>query len=205
MYRRYVKRLFDIICSVCGLAILSPVLLIVAILVRVKLGSPVIFRQERPGLNGRLFLLYKFRSMTDKTDGNGELLPDSVRLTTFGKALRETSLDELPELINILKGNMSLVGPRPLLSQYLPLYSPEQMRRHDVRPGLTGHAQVNGRNAITWQEKFAFDCWYVDNLSFWLDLTIVFLTLARVFKRSGISSSTSDTMEPFTGEGCRDE
>ena len=199
MYRGFVKRVFDIVFSACGLLILSPVLLVTAIIVKKKLGSPVIFGQQRPGSKGKLFKLYKFRSMTDKSDERGELLPDSDRLTSFGKALRSASLDELPELWNILKGDMSLIGPRPLLAQYLPLYSAEQMRRHDVRPGLTGHAQVNGRNEITWQDKFALDCWYVDNLSFRLDVRIFFHTLARVVSRSGINSTTSDTMEPFTG------
>ena len=199
MYRGFVKRVFDIVISVCSLVILSPVLLIVAILVRTKLGSPVLFSQERPGFKGKIFRLYKFRSMTDKRDESGQLLPDGERLTSFGKSLRSASLDELPELWNILKGNMSLVGPRPLLVQYLPLYSAEQMRRHDVRPGLTGYAQVNGRNAVSWQDKFAMDCWYVDNISFWLDLKILCSTVVMVFKRSGINSSTSDTMEPFMG------
>jgi len=199
MYRKCVKRFFDMVFSACGLVILSPVLLILAILVRAKLGSPVIFSQERPGLRGKTFRLYKFRSMTDKRDENGELLPDDERLTSFGKSLRSASLDELPELWNIFKGNMSIVGPRPLLVQYLPLYSAEQMRRHDVRPGLTGHAQINGRNAVSWPDKFAMDCWYVDNLSFLLDLKIMRVTLARVFDRSGISSATSDTMEPWRG------
>ena len=199
MYRRFGKRLFDIIAGFCGLLVLSPVILILAVLVKTKLGSPVIFSQNRPGLHGKIFKLYKFRSMTDKRGENGELLPDEKRLTAFGKLLRATSLDELPELWNILKGDMSVVGPRPLLIQYLPLYSEEQMRRHNVRPGLTGYAQVNGRNAITWQDKFKLDCRYVDNISFWLDIKIIFITVARVFKRSGISSSTSATMEYFEG------
>ena len=199
MYRGVFKRIFDIVCSFFGLLILSPVFFVVAVLVRLKLGAPVIFSQERPGLKGKLFRLYKFRSMTDRKDENGGLLPDSERLTSFGKMLRATSLDELPELWNILRGDMSVVGPRPLLVQYLPLYSAEQMRRHDVRPGLTGHAQVNGRNAISWPDKFRLDCWYVDNLGFWLDVRIIFSTFAKVVSRSGISSSTSDTMEFFTG------
>jgi len=199
MYRKFGKRLLDIAAGFCGLLIFSPVLLILAVLVRAKLGSPVLFSQDRPGLHGKIFKLYKFRSMSDKRDKNGELLPDSERLTSFGKALRATSLDELPSLLNILVGNMSVVGPRPLLVQYLPLYSPEQARRHSVRPGLTGHAQVNGRNAISWQEKFALDCWYVDNISFWTDIKIIFMTIAKVFKRSGINSYTCATMEPFTG------
>ena len=166
IYRRYIKRPMDIFLSLCAIIILSPVLLTVAILVRIKLGSPVIFKQERPGLNEKIFTLYKFRTMTDKRDESGELLPDSERLTKFGKMLRSTSLDELPELFNILKGDMSLVGPRPLLIEYLPLYSNHQKRRHEVRPGLSGHAQVNGRNAICWEDKFELDVEYVDNVSF---------------------------------------
>jgi len=199
MYRKFGKRLFDIVCSFCGFLILAPLLLLIAAMVRAKLGLPVIFSQQRPGLNSKLFKLYKFRSMTDKKDENGMLLPDSERLTVFGKLLRATSLDELPELWNILKGDMSVVGPRPLLVQYLPFYSAEQIRRHDVRPGLTGHAQVNGRNAITWQDKFTLDCWYVDHVSFWLDIKIICVTVARILKRKDISSSTSVTMEYFTG------
>jgi len=199
LYRLFGKRLFDIVCSFIGLVLLSPILLVTAVLVRVKLGAPVVFKQQRPGRGGQLFCLRKFRSMTDKRDAHGELLPDSERLTAFGKLLRSTSLDELPELWNILKGEMSVVGPRPLLVQYLPLYSAEQMRRHDVRPGLTGHAQINGRNAISWKEKFKLDLWYVDNLSFMLDLKIILSTFSKIFNRSGISSETSETMEVFTG------
>lgn len=199
MYRRFFKRFFDIVLSACALAVLSLVLLIVAVLVRVKLGSPVIFCQERPGKDEKIFKLYKFRSMTDARDEDGELLPDEVRLTRFGKLLRSTSLDELPELWNILKGDMSIVGPRPLLVKYLPRYSAEQHRRHDVRPGLTGLAQVSGRNAISWEEKFALDVEYVDRVSFFLDIKIVFLTVAVVFRRSGIHSSTSETQEEFLG------
>ena len=199
MYRRFFKRFFDIVLSACALAVLSLVLLIVAVLVRVKLGSPVIFCQERPGKDEKIFKLYKFRSMTDARDEDDELLPDEVRLTRFGKLLRSTSLDELPELWNILKGDMSIVGPRPLLVKYLPRYSAEQHRRHDVRPGLTGLAQVSGRNAISWEEKFALDVEYVDRVSFFLDIKIVFLTVVVVFRRSGIHSSTSETQEEFLG------
>ncbi|MBQ5389493.1 MAG: sugar transferase, partial [Clostridia bacterium] len=169
-YEKYIKRLLDIVLSAGALIVLSPILLITAILVRVKLGSPVIFCQERPGKDEKIFRLYKFRSMTDKRDENGDLLPDAVRLTKFGKLLRATSLDELPELWNILKGDMSIVGPRPLLVKYLPLYNEEQKHRHDVRPGLTGWAQVHGRNAITWEEKFAMDVWYVGHVSFLTDV-----------------------------------
>lgn len=199
MYRKYFKRPLDIILSLLGLIVLSPIMLLVAILVRVKLGSPVLFKQKRPGLNEKSFTMYKFRTMTDEKDENGELLPDNVRLTKFGRMLRSTSLDELPELFNILKGDMSIVGPRPLLVQYLPLYNEQQKRRHEVRPGLTGYAQVNGRNAITWEEKFDLDIEYVDNISFVGDLMIIFLTLKKVFIREGISSSTAVTMEPFRG------
>ncbi|MCR5777130.1 MAG: sugar transferase [Lachnospiraceae bacterium] len=199
MYRRFFKRLFDIILSLFAIVVLSPVLIITAILVRVKLGSPVIFCQKRPGLNGKIFNLYKFRSMNDARDEKGELLSDEVRLTSFGKKLRATSLDELPEFFNILKGDMSFVGPRPLLVQYLPLYNEEQAHRHDVLPGLTGLAQVNGRNAITWEKKFEYDVEYARNVSFILDMKIIFATFGKVFKRDGISSATSATMEPFTG------
>ena len=199
MYKQLGKRLFDITSSVCALVILSPLLLVIAVLIRINLGTPVIFSQERPGLNEKIFRLYKFRTMTSKKDKDGNLLPDAQRMTKFGKILRSTSLDELPELWNIIKGNMSVVGPRPLLVQYLPLYSKEQARRHDVRPGLTGLAQVNGRNAITWQEKFKLDCWYVDNVSFKLDMQIIINTLAKVLKQDGISSDTSATMEFFVG------
>lgn len=199
MYRNFFKRFFDIVLSLTALILLSPVLLIVAVLVRVKLGSPVIFRQERPGKNERIFQLYKFRSMTDGRDEYGELLPDEVRLTKFGRLLRSTSLDELPELWNILKGDMSIVGPRPLLVRYLPRYNGEQRHRHDVRPGLTGLAQVNGRNAISWEERFAYDVEYVKRVSFLLDLRILFLTVAVVFRRSGIHSADSETQEEFMG------
>lgn len=196
-YEKYIKRFLDIILSLSALIVLSPVMLIVAILVRTKLGSPVIFCQERPGKNERIFKLYKFRSMTDKRDENGDLLPDEVRLTKFGKLLRSTSLDELPELWNILSGDMSIVGPRPLLVKYLPLYNDEQKHRHDVRPGLTGWAQVHGRNTITWEEKFKYDVWYVEHLSFGVDVKTVFLTVKKVFCREGITSETAATIEEF--------
>ena len=199
MYRKYIKRLLDIIISLVALIILSPVMLIVAVLVRWKLGSPVIFHQQRPGYQEKVFKLCKFRTMTDERDENGELLPDAVRLTKFGKMLRATSLDELPELWNILKGDMSLIGPRPLLVKYLPLYNEFQKHRHDVKPGLTGWAQVNGRNAISWEERFEMDVYYVNNQSFLLDLKILFKTVEVVFKHSDINSSTDATMEAFTG------
>lgn len=198
-YEKYIKRLLDILLSALGLIVLSPVLLVTVILVRVKLGSPVIFRQPRPGRNGEIFNLYKFRSMTDGKDESGNLLPDEVRLTAFGKKLRASSLDELPELVNILKGDMSVVGPRPLLVKYLPLYNEEQRHRHDVRPGLTGWAQVHGRNLVSWDEKFRLDLWYVEHLSFWVDVKTVLLTVRNVMCREGISSETAATMEEFTG------
>jgi lipopolysaccharide/colanic/teichoic acid biosynthesis glycosyltransferase len=193
------KRLFDIVVVALAAPVWIPTMALLAILVRIKLGAPVLFRQERPGLHGKLFRLIKFRTMTDQRDGHGNLLPDAVRLTGFGKWLRSTSLDELPELFLVLKGDMSLVGPRPLLVQYLPLYSAEQARRHEVRPGLTGWAQINGRNAISWEEKFALDVWYVDHRSVWLDVKILFLTAWRVFDRSGISAANEATMPVFTG------
>ena len=199
LYRRFFKRPMDFILSLLALIVLSPVFFVVAVLVRVKLGSPVIFKQKRPGLNEKIFTMYKFRTMTDQRDENGELLPDSVRLTKFGRLLRSTSLDELPELLNIIKGDMSIVGPRPLLVQYLPLYNTHQKRRHEVRPGLSGLAQISGRNAISWEDKFNLDVEYVDNLSFAVDWKIIFLTLKKVFVREGISSETAATMEPFTG------
>lgn len=198
MYK-YVKRFFDIVSSLLAIIVLSPLLLIVSILVRIKLGSPVLFKQERPGKNEKIFTLMKFRTMTDERDENGELLPDEVRLTKFGKFLRSTSIDELPELFNILKGDMSVIGPRPLLVQYLPRYNVHQHRRHEVRPGLSGWAQVNGRNAISWQEKFNLDVEYVDNYSLFMDIKILFMTVINVFKRDGISSETSATMEEFMG------
>ena len=199
MYKKYIKRLLDFILSLCAIIVLSPILLIVALLVRTKLGSPVIFKQERPGLNEKIFTLYKFRTMTDEKDDHGNLLPDDIRLTKFGKTLRSTSLDELPELFNILKGDMSIVGPRPLLVRYLPLYNEHQKHRHDVRPGFTGYAQVNGRNSITWEDKFDKDVEYIDKCSFLLDVKIILKTIKVVFVREGISSETSETMEEFRG------
>lgn len=199
MFRTIVKRLFDFFLAGIGLVILSPVMILVALLVWVNMGRPVLFRQLRPGLHGRLFVLYKFRTMKDLRDERGNLLPDEQRLTRLGRFLRSTSLDELPELFNVLKGDMSLVGPRPLLPQYLDRYTPEQARRHEVKPGLTGWAQVNGRNAITWEEKFALDVWYVDNWSLWLDLKILVLTLIKVLKREGISAEGEATMPEFMG------
>ena len=199
MYRKYIKRLLDIAVSLCGIIGLSPVYLILAILVRAKLGTPVIFKQDRPGKGEKIFRLYKFRSMTDEKDESGNLLPDEVRLTPFGKKLRSTSLDELPELFNILKGDMSLVGPRPLLVRYLPRYNEFQRHRHDVRPGLTGLAQINGRNAITWEKKFEYDVEYVNKLSFALDARIFMGTVRAVLKREGISGENNATMEEFMG------
>ena len=199
LYCKSIKRFMDFLIAALSIIIFSPLLIILAILVRVKLGGPVIFKQERPGLNGKVFKLYKFRTMTDAKDENGNLLDDEYRLTSFGKKLRSTSLDELPELYNILKGDMSIVGPRPLLVKYLPLYSDEQKRRHDVRPGLTGLAQVSGRNAITWTEKFNKDIEYVDKVSFGLDVSIFFKTIYCVLKREGINSDSAATMEDFTG------
>lgn len=198
-YRRYMKRPMDFFLSLLAIIVLLPILIMISLLVRVKLGSPILFKQDRPGLNEEIFTMYKFRTMTDVKDENGVLLPDSVRLTSFGKFLRSTSLDELPELFNILKGDMSIVGPRPLLVQYLPLYSDTQKRRHEVRPGLSGYAQVNGRNAISWEDKFALDVEYVDDVSFLGDWKIIFLTIKKVFVREGISSNTAATMEVFKG------
>lgn len=193
------KRAIDLILTLGSAPIWLPVLVLVAVLVRVKLGTPIFFRQVRPGLNGQPFEMIKFRSMTDARDANGDLLPDAERLPRFGKLLRASSLDELPELWNVLRGDMSLVGPRPLLMEYVALYSPEQARRLTVRPGISGWAQVNGRNAISWEEKFALDTWYVDNQSTWLDIKIIFLTLVKVFKRDGISAEGSATAERFRG------
>ena len=198
-YEKVVKRILDFLIGLIGLILLSPVLLITAILVRVKLGSPVLFKQKRPGYQEKIFTLYKFRTMTDAKDEKGELLPDEVRLTSFGKKLRSTSLDELPELLNLVNGSLSLIGPRPLLVQYLPLYNERQKHRHDVRPGLTGYAQVHGRNAITWEDKFEKDVYYVEHVSFLLDMKIFFQTIKTVLKRDGINGEDSVTMEVFTG------
>ena len=196
---KFFKRLFDIIASASGLIFLSPVFLILIYLIRKNLGEPVFFTQERPGKDGKPFKMIKFRSMRDAIDKDGNPLPDSERLTPFGKKLRATSLDELPELWNVLKGEMSLVGPRPLLMSYLPLYNEFQNRRHEMRPGVTGWAQVNGRNALSWDEKFAHDIWYIDHYSFWLDMKILFLTVKKVFIKEGISAEGEATMPYFTG------
>lgn len=198
-YEKYVKRPQDFCCALAALIVLSPVLAVTAYLVKKKLGSPVIFRQKRPGLHGKIFEMWKFRTMTDARDEAGNLLPDEIRLTAFGKKLRSTSLDELPELFNILKGDMAVVGPRALLVKYLPLYNAEQARRHEVRPGLTGYAQVNGRNSLTWEDKFKKDVFYVDHVSFGLDWQIIFKTVKTVLSHEGINSETSATMEAFTG------
>ena len=200
MYKKYFKRLLDIIISLVSLILFSPVFLVTALLVRIKLGSPVIFSQLRPGKDEKIFTIYKFRTMTDETGKNGELLSDGERLTGFGKALRSTSLDELPELYNILRGDMSIVGPRPLLVEYLPHYSEFQKRRHEVKPGLSGLAQVNGRNATTWDERFMFDIEYVDSISFVQDVKIVLATIGIVLSRKGVSAENSATMEPFVKE-----
>jgi undecaprenyl phosphate N,N'-diacetylbacillosamine 1-phosphate transferase len=194
-----VKRVFDFLSALCVLILLSPLLLVLAILVRVRLGSPILFSQERPGRNERIFRVYKFRTMTNQRDGQGKLLADDRRLTAFGRFLRSSSLDELPELFNILIGDMSVVGPRPLLVEYLPLYSPIQRRRHDVRPGLTGLAQINGRNSLSWEAKFEYDVDYVDNMSFLLDLRIMIKTVRKVIRRDGISQNGHETMPPFRG------
>jgi sugar transferase EpsL len=204
------KRLFDLFVSMILIICLSPVILLVALAVRIKLGNPFLFKQQRPGLYGKPFYLYKFRTMTDKKDQNGVLLPDHIRLTSLGKFLRKFSLDELPQLINVLKGDISLVGPRPLLMEYLPLYSEEQYRRHHVRPGITGWAQINGRNSISWEEKFSLDVWYVDHHSILLDLKILFLTIVKVIRSDGINQPGKATAESFTGtksitEGGRHE
>ena len=199
LYRKFGKRALDFTAATLGLLVLSPLLAILALLVRWCLGAPVLFRQQRPGLHGNPFMLSKFRTMTDTRDADGNLLPDAQRLTTFGKFLRKSSLDELPELYNVLKGEMSLVGPRPLRLEYLPLYTPEQARRHNVRPGITGWAQINGRNALTWEKKFELDVWYVDHANFWLDIKTLWLTVWQVLKRDGISAAGEATMPKFTG------
>ncbi|WLG58600.1 sugar transferase [Pseudomonas extremorientalis] len=194
-----IKRGFDLFAALLGLILLSPVIALIAWNIRKKLGSPVLFRQVRPGRNGKPFEMIKFRTMRDAHDANGEPLPDAQRMTAFGSFLRSSSLDELPELWNVVKGDMSLVGPRPLLMEYLPLYSAEQYRRHEVRPGVSGWAQVNGRNAIEWEEKFKLDTWYVDNQSFWLDMKVIFLTVKKVLVRDGISAEGEATASKFTG------
>jgi sugar transferase EpsL len=199
MYRRYGKRLFDLVVAVTAGIVFLPVIVIVAILVRYYMGGAVLFRQQRPGLNGKPFYLLKFRTMTSARDANGQLLPDAQRLTAFGRFLRSTSLDELPSLINVIRGDLSLVGPRPLLMHYLDLYTTEQMRRHDVAPGITGWAQVNGRNAISWEDRFAHDLWYVKHYSFRVDLRILFLTVVKVFQRDGITQEGHATVEEFRG------
>ncbi len=193
------KRIADLVMATSAIILLLPVILVVALVVRIKLGTPILFRQQRPGQHGKPFMMYKFRTMTDKRDEQNNLLPDSVRLTRFGKFLRSTSLDELPELYNVLVGEMSIVGPRPLLMHYLDYYTSEQMRRHDLRPGITGWAQVNGRNTISWEEKFTYDVWYVDHQSFLLDLKIILLTLLKLFKREGISQPGHVTSNEFIG------
>ncbi|MGB4369944.1 MAG: sugar transferase [Caldicoprobacterales bacterium] len=195
IYRKYIKRILDFVLSLAGIILLSPVLLIIAILVRINLGSPIIFKQERPGLNGKIFTLYKFRTMTDEVDENGELLDDELRLTKFGRLLRSTSLDELPELFNILRGDMSIVGPRPLLTEYLPYYKDEEKLRHSVRPGLTGLAQIKGRNLLEWDKRFALDVEYVKNLNFFMDLKIIIITIYKVLKRSDIVDGQHHIME----------
>lgn len=197
MYKRYIKRLLDIVCSLCGIIVLSPIYLVLFLLVRVKLGSPVLFTQDRPGKDEKIFKLYKFRTMTDEKDEQGNLLPDEVRLNHFGRTLRSTSLDELPELFNILKGDMSLIGPRPLLVRYLPYYTEKERRRHDVRPGLTGLAQVNGRNALGWEDRFAYDLSYVENCSFLMDIKVLAMTFGKVLKRSGTLSGADQTVADF--------
>lgn len=205
IYKRYIKRVLDFILSLSAIISLSWLFLIVALLVRTKLGSPVLFKQKRPGMNEKVFLMYKFRTMTDERGEDGELLSDDIRLTKFGRFLRSTSLDELPELFNILKGDMSLVGPRPLLVQYLSLYNNHQKRRHEVRPGLSGLAQISGRNAISWEAKFNLDVEYVDNVSFTKDIKIIFLTIKKVVVREGINSETAATMEFFKGSKVGDK
>ena len=205
MIYKYIKRILDIISSLLAIIILSPLLAVTAVLVKTKLGSPVLFKQERPGKDEKIFTLMKFRTMIDERDENGELLPDEIRLTKFGKFLRSTSIDELPELFNILKGDMSVIGPRPLLVEYIPRYNEHQHRRHEVRPGLSGWAQVNGRNTVSWEDKFDMDVHYVDNYSFAMDVKILFMTVLNVLKKEGISSETSATMEVFMGTPGREE
>jgi sugar transferase EpsL len=197
--RHFVKRLFDIIASAAGLIVISPLLVVLAVLVRLKLGSPILFRQQRPGLGGKAFVIYKFRTMTDQRDALGHLLPDEQRLPAFGRFLRSTSFDELPELLNVLKGDMSIVGPRPLMMKYLERYSPEQARRHEVKPGITGWAQINGRNAISWEDKFKLDVWYVDNWTLWLDVKIILTSVWMVIAREGITQQGRATMDEFMG------
>lgn len=199
IYKRFIKRPMDFCLSMAAIIVLSPVFLVLVLMIRKKLGRPVLFKQKRPGLNEKIFTLYKFRTMTDQRDEKGGLLPDDQRLTKFGNFLRSTSLDELPELVNVVKGNMAVIGPRPLLVQYLPLYNQKQKRRHEVRPGLSGLAQVNGRNAISWEAKFDLDVQYVDSISFVGDWKIILLTLKKVFKREGINANASTTMELFQG------
>jgi sugar transferase EpsL len=199
MYRKFGKRVLDIGAALVALILLTPLIVVLALLVRLKLGSPIFFSQKRPGFGGRPFILHKFRTMTDARDNRGQLLPDSERLTRFGKFLRASSLDELPELFNVLKGEMSLVGPRPLLMEYLVRYTPEQSRRHEAKPGITGWAQINGRNAINWEERFKLDVWYVDRVGFLLDLKIIFMTLAKIIRREGISADGHPTMPVFMG------
>lgn len=199
MYLRHTKRVLDLLIATLFLVLFSPVLAVVACIVRAAIGKPIFFCQQRPGLNGRSFIIVKFRTMTDARDAQGRLLPDAERLPSFGRFLRSTSLDELPELWNVLRGDMSLVGPRPLLMQYLERYTPEQARRHEVRPGITGWAQINGRNALSWEQKFTLDVWYVDHLSFWLDVQIIALTAWKILRREGISQPGQATMEEFKG------
>jgi sugar transferase EpsL len=199
--RQLTKRLMDLVLSSSAILLLLPVFAVIGLVVRLRIGSPVLFRQLRPGLHGKPFLIYKFRTMTDRKGEKGEPLPDVERLTKFGAFLRSTSLDELPELFNVVKGEMSMVGPRPLLMEYLPLYDHQDARRHEVKPGITGWAQINGRNTITWEEKFALDVWYVDNGSFWLDLRVLWMTLLKVLKREGINQEGNATMEKFRGKG----
>lgn len=200
MYKYFFKVLIDITASLLGFIVLSPIFVLIILLLLIFNGGNVFFFQRRPGLNGKIFKVIKFKTMSDKRDKAGELLPDAVRLTPLGKFIRKTSLDEMPQLLNIIKGDMSLVGPRPLLVEYLPLYNDIQKKRHDVRPGITGWAQVNGRNAISWKQKFEYDVWYIENMSFVLDIKILFLTVGKIFKSEGINSSTSATMEKFTGD-----